>query len=345
MERIPVFDGHNDLIGRMFEDPEVDFFNGTRTVHLSYDAVRAGGMTGGLFALFVPPTATDARTAGKPAWETVAASVPLERARRVTLTQMARLLQLERDSGGRLRICRTVAEIDAATAHGATAVVVHLEGADGISRSMAEFDVLYAAGLRSVGPVWSRHNRFGHGVPIRGPVSGEDDRGLTVAGRRLVRACRRRGVVVDLSHMTEAGFWDVASLDDGPLVASHSNVRALADTPRNLTNQQLRAIGSSGGLVGLNFATIFLRPDGAVDGNTPLELMIAHLRHMVEHAGIDHVALGSDFDGAVVPQAIGTAAGLPHLLEAMRTAGFAADEVSRIAHDNWRRLLSRVWGG
>ena len=339
---VAIFDGHNDLVGRMFVDPTIDFFSGQGTVHISWDALRAGGMVGGLFALFVPPRDgeggdTDGSSPG------VAPPVPLERARRVVFSQFAALTRLAERSGGRLKVCGSVAEIDACRRDGVVAAIPHLEGAEAISAGLDELDVLYHAGLRSIGPVWSRHNRFARGVPIYGNLDPRDDRGLSSAGRRLVARCHDLGMVVDLSHMTEAGFWDVARIDRGPLVASHSTARVLSDCPRNLSDRQLAAIGDSGGLVGLNFATIFLRSDRAVNADTPLQTMIDHLRHLVDHAGVDHVGLGSDFDGAVIPRDIGTAAGLPRFVEAMRTAGFSAEEIEKICWGNWRRLLQQVW--
>ena len=118
---------------------------------------------------------------------------------------------------------------------------------------------------------------------------------------------------------------------------------ALCPSPRNLTDDQLRAIGESGGLVGINFHTGFLRADGADDPDTPQELIVAHAAHVAEVAGIDAVALGSDFDGATMPAALGDAAGLPGLLDAFRAAGFAEDELEKVARGNWRRVLEATW--
>ena len=123
----------------------------------------------------------------------------------------------------------------------------------------------YAAGLRSLGPVWSRPNWFGEGVPFRAPSSPDTGAGLTDAGRRLVARCGELGILVDLSHLNEQGFWDVAQIDAGPLVASHSGAHALSQNSRNLTDSQLDAIGSSGGLIGIVYAPAFLREDFADD--------------------------------------------------------------------------------
>jgi membrane dipeptidase len=345
MELTPLFDGHNDLLARIFEDPEVDFFTGEKAKHISLGAMQHGGYFGGLFAIFIPPTKEEEQKGEGEGSAKLPGPVPLQRAREVVFRQFSILLRLIERSRGTLTLARSVREIEAARRNGQVAVVAHMEGAEGISESLAELDLYHQAGLRSLGPVWSRHNRFGHGVPIYREGSPDTAPGLTEAGRRLLRRCNELRIMVDLSHMSEAGFWEVAELSDAPLVASHSNVWELCNSTRNLTDEQLRAIGESGGLVGLNFGTLFLRKDGKVEEETPLELIIDHLRRMVELAGIDHVGFGSDFDGTVIPKAIGSAAGVPKLLEAMEAAGFGRSEIEKIAGLNWLELLRRTWGG
>jgi membrane dipeptidase len=214
-----------------------------------------------------------------------------------------------------------------------------------IDRELEALDFWYGAGLRSLGPVWSRSNAFGHGVPFVFPSSPDTGPGLTAEGRALARRCAELGVAVDVSHLNEAGFWDLARLDGGPLIASHSGVHALCPQTRNLTDDQIDAIGASGGLVGIVFAVCFLRADGADDADTPLATLAAHARHVAERIGVEHVALGSDFDGATIPTELGDASGLQRVLVALRSAGFDEHEVRAIAWDNWRRVLERAWGG
>ncbi len=201
----------------------------------------------------------------------------------------------------------------------------------------------YSAGLRSLGPVWSRPNAFAHGVPFISPSSPDTGPGLTPAGFALVRRCAELGILIDLSHLNEAGFWDVARADVGPLVASHSAAHALCPTSRNLLDTQLDAIGRSGGLVGIVYACPFLRADFADDADTPLELIVEHARYIADRIGVDRVGLGSDFDGATIPAALGGADGLPRLLDAFAAAGFTAAEIEAIAWENWRRVLQAAW--
>jgi membrane dipeptidase len=271
-------------------------------------------------------------------------SVPWEEAARTVSALGARLLRLLSASDGAIRLVRDVADLDACLADDALGVIFHMEGAESIDAGLDALEVWHAAGLRSLGPVWSRANAFGHGVPFRFPAPPDTGPGLTPAGVALVRRCAELGIAVDLSHLNAAGFWDVARTLDAPLIASHSGVHALCPSTRNLTDDQLDAIASSGGLVGINFDTGALRADGADDAETPVELIAEHARYVADRCGVDHVALGSDFDGATMPAEVADASGLPRVLEALEGAGFGAPEVDRIASGNWRRVLAAAWG-
>jgi membrane dipeptidase len=129
----------------------------------------------------------------------------------------------------------------------------------------------------------------------------------------------------------------------GPLVASHSGAHAISPASRNLTDRQLDAIGESGGLVGIVYATAFIRADMADDPDTPLAAIAAHARYVADRIGVAHVGLGSDFDGATMPTELGDASGLPRVLDALRAAGFSEPELEAIAWDNWRRVLEAAW--
>ncbi len=349
---LPVFDGHNDLLLRLHRsgrpDPERGFLDGEPGGHLDLPRCRIGGFAGGFFAVYIP-SPDDIEDIedlmSRPSYDVpLPAPVPLREAQETALAMVSILLRIERESAGRFRICRTAGEIRACLKGGIMAAVLHLEGAEAIDPELRMLDVLHAAGLRSVGPVWSRPTIFGHGVPFRFPSDPDTGEGLTDLGRELVRRCNRLRVMIDLSHLNERGFWDVARLSDAPLVATHSNAHALCRHSRNLTDRQLAAIRESGGLVAVNFATSFIREDGRKDANTPLDGLVRHLDHLIEHLGPEGVALGSDFDGATVPAAIRDAAGLPRLVDAMRRRGYDDALLRGVCSENWIRVLERTWG-
>ena len=181
-------------------------------------------------------------------------------------------------------------------------------------------------------------------MPFRFPSTPDIGPGLTDAGRTLVRACNELGILVDCSHLNEAGFFDVAEATRAPLVATHSNAHALCPATRNLTDAQLDAIRGANGIVGVNFAASFLRADGRnAPDETGIDEIVRHVSYLVERIGIDHVGFGSDFDGAEVPAELGGVAGLPLLLDALRAAGFGAGELDKITHGNWLRILEETW--
>ena len=347
---IPVFDGHNDMLLRFAlkrgADPVHLFGTGDGGGHIDLPRARSGGFAGGIFAAFPPPIAMSDMS-GQMGSGGYAMPLPpaleLAAAQAQTATMFSILIRLERAFPDDLAICRTVDEIRAARTAGRISAVMHIEGCEAIDPDLAMLDVLHAAGLRSLGLVWSRQNIFAHGVPFRFPGDPDIGAGLTDAGRNLVRACNARRIMIDLSHINAQGFWDVASLTDAPLVATHSNVHALCPSTRNLTDRQLDAIRESRGVVGLNFATCFLRPDGAMRADTDLDLMRRHLDHLIERLGENGVALGSDFDGAVVPQALGSVAGLPVLFDHLRAAGYSEALIAKIAFENWLSVLARTW--
>lgn len=338
-----IFDGHNDSLTREDHDR---FAGGREGGHLDLPRMAAAGMRGGIFAVFISnPETADYRPAQsrRPGGAGPAPELEHGFAAAAASAAAGRLLALERE--GLVRLGRTVADLDAGAESGPPVAVLHLEGAEAIDADLESLDLWYAAGLRSLGPVWSRPNAFGSGVRFRYPSTPDIGPGITAAGEALARRCAELGIVFDLAHMNEAGFWDIAKLDLAPLVVSHAGAHAICPNSRNLTDAQIDAVGASGGLVGIVFAPAFLRPDGKnQSAGTPLELIVRHARHVADRIGVEHVALGSDFDGTEVPDALGDVTGLPRLLDEFASHGFTAAEIEAIAWTNWRRTLGRCWG-
>lgn len=350
---VPVFDGHNDVLLRLFRhsgpDPVESFLKGENAGHMDLPRCLSAGFAGGFFAIFVPSDEPADRA--KAASDFVGSITDVEQpppcsfatAQAATLAMASLLFRIEARSEGRFKVCRTVADIRHCMSIGAVAAILHIEGAEAIDPEFHMLDVLHQAGLRSIGPVWSRPNIFATGVPFKYPSSPDIGPGLTDTGFALVKACNRLKIMLDLSHLNEKGFWDVARTSDAPLVATHSNAHVLCAHSRNLTDKQLAAIRESKGMVGVNYAVSFLRADGRKDANTPIETLIRHLDHLISHLGEDHVGLGSDFDGALIPNEIGTVSGLPKLVDAMRGHGFDAALVRKLCSENWLRVLERSW--
>jgi membrane dipeptidase len=344
-----IFDGHNDVLLRLWNrrkegaDPLVDMTDGVAAGHIDLPRARAGGLVGGLCAIYIPSGGLVLDQPKADGHYSTPLSEPLERAPSLDIAVEMAAIALQLERAGLWKLCRWIADIAAAMVGEKFAAVLHMEGCEAIGEELTALEVLYAAGLRSLGPVWSRNNIFAHGVPFAFPMSPDTGPGLTDAGRALVKECNRIGILIDLSHITEKGFWDVAELSDQPLVASHSNAHALVPVARNLTDRQLDAIRESKGLVGLNFAVTMLRADGRENADTPISEMVRHIDYLVDRLGIDSVAIGSDFDGALIPKEIGDAAGLQNLVAGLKSAGYGDADLAKICRENWFRVLRSAW--
>jgi membrane dipeptidase len=348
-----IFDGHNDTLLNLHLPDRGDgrsFFERSELGHIDLPRAREGGFGGGFFACYAPNPEDDgwseesALTFTDDGYEVSGAPrLDPAYARSFADELLDCLLSLEGEGG--LRIVRNVDELEECLDEGVVAAVLHFEGAENLGPDPGSLEELYGKGLRSLGLVWSRPNAYAHGVPFRFPSSPDTGPGLSDAGRELVRECNSLGVLIDLSHINERGFWDVAGLSDAPLVATHSNAHALCPASRNLTDRQLHAIKDSDGMVGVNFAVGFLREDGGESEDTPLETVVRHVDYLVDRLGIDRVGFGSDFDGAKVPKGIGDVSGLPKLLGALRARGYDERALEKLAHGNWIRVLRATWRG
>lgn len=282
--------------------------------HIDVPRLRAGGVACQVFAAYVSP------------------ELPPDRmyARATALLDAFDADAATRD--GALAKCVTVAQIRAAAASGRVAAVFSIENADAIEDSVDRIDALYDRGVRIMSLTWNGSNRLADGV------GGDRHGGLSAFGRTAVRHMASRGIVLDVSHLTERSFWDLVRATDGPIVATHSNAAALEPHPRNLTDEQLKAIGARGGVVGLNFYPLFL-------GVPTVASIAAHARHMATIMGASHIALGSDFDGiGRTPEGLEDVSHMPRVTEALVAAGFTAPEVRGILGENALRVFAETWG-
>ncbi len=350
---LPIFDGHNDTLLDLHLAKRGEgrgFFTESAKGHIDLPRARRGGFGGGFFAVFTPDPAPnlsmqDRLIVSESGYEVLPFSaIDPNHAQRFTIAMAARLFRLEAESQGQVKVMRSADELAHCLQTGTLAAVLHIEGAEAIGPDLDALEVFYQAGLRSLGPVWSRPNIFGHGVPFKFPHSPDTGPGLTDAGKELVRACNRLGIMVDLAHLNEQGFWDVAHLSDAPLVVTHAAAHALCPSTRNITDRQLEAIKASQGMVGLIFEAANLRADGDKNPDTSLEVVVRHFDYLVEHLGIDGVGFGSDFDGGIVPpRELSDVSGLPNLIAALRAHGYDDAALRKLTHENWLRVLRKTW--
>lgn len=213
-------------------------------------------------------------------------------------------------------------------------LLINIEGGEILGESLFLVELLFRLGVRSIGLTWNERNAIGDGVGEEGSKGG-----LSNFGRQVIHQMNSLGMMIDVSHLNEAGFWDVLKHSNQPIIASHSCAKALCNHRRNLSDQQLKALAEMKGVVGVNFCEDFLSSSGRATINDVAD----HICHIAEVAGVETVGLGSDYDGIPsTPEGLNDAAHLPHLLEKLQERGFTATELKQICHGNFVRVLSDV---
>lgn len=240
-------------------------------------------------------------------------------------------------SGGRFFPILRAADLARPQPGESVGALLSIEGAEALDGSLENLDGFYARGVRALGPAWNRRNPFARGVRAEGTD------GLSLLGKQLVEKMEALGMIVDVSHLSDTAFWDLAAVAKRPFVASHSNARAVHEHPRNLTDEQIRAVARSGGAVGAVFVPNFVSQKVTT---SYLEHLVDHIDHIVQVGGIETAALGSDFDGyrGVEGHVLKDASEYRLLCEALIRRGYDAESVAKIMGGNWARVIADILG-
>jgi len=347
-----IFDGHNDILNKITnsENPSnTKAFLKEGRGHLDFPRAIQGGMVGGFFSVYTSnpsslPSAKDRTVLRADGYEVIMAP-PLEYdyANQTALNMIRLMEQIEMDANGKLEIIKDHNQLNNCLEGDIFAAILHMEGAEPIQSDLINLPEYYHRGMRSLGITWSRPNVFGYGVPFKFPSSPDIGPGLTEAGKELVKACNKLGIMIDLAHLNEKGFWDVAEISSTPLVSSHTAANGLIAKARNLTDDQLKAVAESNGLVGIIFSVNDLDSENKPKDDAPISTIIDHIIYITELIGVDHVAFGSDFDGTRIPSELGDARGFPKLVTLLEMAGFSVSEQEKICYQNWIRVLKDSW--
>lgn len=313
-----VFDGHCDtLIDILTNTRAWDIFEEKGQVDMP--RLQQGGVTAQIFAAFVR---TDLRH--NAAFETLR-----------LIETMYRIID---DWPTQITLATSAADVRRARADGKIAAILGLEGAEGLLGDLTVLRAFHRLGVRNIGLTWNNRNQAADGVG-----EARTGGGLTEFGVKLVEEMRRLGIMVDIAHLAPAGVEDVFEVYDGPVVCSHGNARAICDHRRNLTDAQLEQLAASGGVIGVTFVPPFLaeKPEEAT-----LEKLLDHVDHTVRVAGIDHVGLGSDWDGFFKPtgdflQHVGDT---PMITEGLVRRGYSETYIRKFLGENWLRVLAQVAG-
>ena len=317
-----VIDGHCDTLlhlqaqergqGFPFGPPEEE------PGQIDLERLRQGGVTAQNFACYIRPQCLPAQ------------------ATRETLRLIDVFYRFQSAHAGELCLATCAADIERAKAEGQVAGLLSMEGAEGLEGDLGVLRMMHRLGVRWVGLTWSLRNQAGDGV-----AEVRTGGGLTCFGVDLVQELNRLGMIVDVAHLAPAGVRDVLEVSQAPVVASHANARALCDVSRNLTDEQLEGIAATGGVVGVVYYPGFITA-----GQEPatLDMLLDHVDHIVRVAGIDHVGLGSDFDGFGGPPPVGLedTSCVPHITERLLERGYDETGVRRILGGNWLRVIGQV---
>lgn len=236
--------------------------------------------------------------------------------------------QLE-ENRGRMVEAADLAE-DCMATPACPAAFLTVEGGSVLAGDLGRIPLLARRGVRMLTLTWNGRNELGGGQAC--------DTGLTPLGKEAIPLLEQQGIIVDVSHLGDRGFWQVAALARRPFVASHSNARAVCPHPRNLTDDQFCCIVERGGLVGLNFCADFISPLGP---SQPVECLLAHIRHFAALGGENHIALGSDYDGAELPLWLDRSEKLDSAMALMIKSGLEPALAEKICYQNARAFFAR----
>ena len=361
-----VIDTHADTPQR-FIDESWDFTSPLGTGHLNLDSARRGNLAAEFFAIWPEPEAWHGRFAER------------------TRALIEGVLEQVRRHPAEIALCTSPADILAARAAGRFAVLMGIEGGHAIENSLALLRTYYALGVRYMTLTWANSNDWADSSGDLDDPAIPHHNGLTEFGHEVIAEMNRLGMMVDVSHAADKTFADVLAASRAPVLASHSAARALTNSPRNLTDDQLRALAANGGLCMVNFYAAFidenyrqawiaqkpaliaahhaLAAEYAAKGESvpyyvssqldrdfaahvprpPFESLIDHFDHIIRVAGIDHIGIGTDFDGiSALPEGIDSAADLPKITAALLARGRSAEDLNKVLGGNLMRVFAEV---
>ncbi|PKM82104.1 MAG: peptidase [Firmicutes bacterium HGW-Firmicutes-13] len=310
-----IADAHCDTVHRFFlPSDEYDFKNRNDSGHIDLPRLKEGGIKVQVFALYIEPEYNPDRS--------------LKRCL-ILYDQLIRTLQ---DCREEIELVRSSDEMEDALKKDKIAAFISIEGGEALEGSLAVLRVLYSLGIRFLTLTWNHRNQIADGVGEK-----ETGGGLTRFGREVIKEMNRLEMVIDVSHLSEAGFWEVMELSESPVIASHSNAAALCSHPRNLKDEQIKALADKGGLIGINFYPPFV---GSQKADIPF--LLDHIDHMVNLVGIDYIGLGSDFDG-IKETLVGLedVSKLPNLTHELITRGYNDKDIKKIYGENFLNFIKK----
>ena len=324
---IPYTDMHCDTLMRAYVSGRESVYEMPELM-LDGKRLQEGGALAQFFAIFMPP-------------ESMCAELGMTFAE--DMEYIKALLGIYRSTmeehGYVLASAGSVAEYLSNKEAGKISGILSLEDGRAVNGDMERLRWLWAEGIRMIALTWNHENCFGFPNSTDVTVM---QAGLKLFGKEAVEVMNDLGIIIDVSHLSDGGFRDIVKLSKKPFVASHSNCRAIAAHPRNLTDDMIRALAEKGGVMGLNFYGPFLNEDVG-NKESRIRHMLQHLKHMIKVGGSDVAAIGTDFDGMDGQFEIMDCSKMQLLFEAMEREGFRSEQIEKIAYRNVERVLRDVW--
>lgn len=316
-QNFSVIDGHVDLLYKMKKDKR-NFSEHSQTGHYDLPRMKEGNVSAVLLAIY-PSSKLNHILRGLDLWFKFISN---------TVNEFVQI--------------RNVEDFKKAQNLGKRGAVLHFEGAGGIDDKFRLLRIGAHLGLRSLGLSWSNVNKYATGAMFTDP---QKTTGLTELGKKLVNEAQSLGITVDVSHLNDPSFWDFCEITEKPFFASHSNARSIANHPRNLTDDQIKAIHEKHGTVGINFSMGFLNAEqpGKEDYNMGLNSIKDHIDRIINISDINTIAIGSDFDGTTTPNCLKDCSKFPDLWNYLLENGYSKQDIDKISHDNLLRLFKETW--
>ncbi len=313
-----VFDAHCDTICRMTNEG-YSLEKSNKTGHLDIFRMQEGGIDIQIFAVFIEDIY-------KP-----------DRSLRRALQLINSFDQEVKKNHSSISLARNFSQLQEIKNSGKIAAILSIEGGEVLEGELGILNILYQLGVRLLTLTWNQRNQIADGIEEARTGSG-----LTNFGLQVIKEMNRLGMIIDVSHLSEKGFWEVVEQSQAPIVASHSNCYSLCSHPRNLKDEQLKAIADKRGVIGVTFVPRFLTEK---KGKVTIEEIIKHIDYLVEKIGIDYVGLGSDFDGTKkLPVGLEGVEKYPYLTLELLKRGYRKEDINKILGDNLLRIFKEVVG-
>lgn len=313
-----VFDGHCDTILEVMNHKRT-FEKKSTTGHLDIPRMKEGGVNVQFFAVFIEDIYKPDRS--------------LKRTLQL-IDCFYREIEKNQDD---ISLVANYNQIKEANKTGKIAAILSIEGGEALEGDLGVLRILYKLGVRLLTLTWNQRNQIADGIGESRTSSG-----LTKFGLKVIDEMNRLGMLIDVSHLSETGFWDVIKRSKAPIVASHSNCYALCPHLRNLKDEQIKALADKGGVIGIAFVPDFLTLEKR---KTTVEDMVKHIDYLVDKAGIDCVGLGSDFDGTgSLPLGLEGVDKVPNITEELLNRGYKEKDIKKILGENFLRVFKEVVG-